>query len=181
MLVDLKTLSATKGPQRFDFRYGSDWWPDSPEFEQVKGFEGPLHVHMEIFRSGDRYVLEGHLRGTALLRCDRCLEMFPSRLDTTFRIFLVPGPAGGQEEMELTAEDLTVDFISDDQVDLDAVIREQVCLTLPVKLLCSAGCRGLCPVCGANLNQKPCACEVQEGGHPGLRRLRNLKLKEKEN
>ena len=45
-----------------------------------------------------------------------------------------------------------------DQVDLEPMVREAVVLALPLAPLCSDECRGLCPRCGADLNEGPCQC-----------------------
>ena len=41
-------------------------------------------------------------------------------------------------------------------------VREAVILELPMRFLCSEDCKGLCPLCGANLNRGPCACGDRE-------------------
>ncbi len=48
--------------------------------------------------------------------------------------------------------------LTDDEVDLEPMIRDTVVLELPQAPLCSGDCRGLCPTCGVNLNQESCSC-----------------------
>ncbi len=43
--------------------------------------------------------------------------------------------------------------------NLDELIREDILLSLPTKILCRDDCKGLCPYCGANLNEKQCGCK----------------------
>ena len=63
-------------------------------------------------------------------------------------------------------------------IDLTADIREAILLALPMNFVCSAGCRGLCVQCGANLNKAPCACAKHRQTIPwGM--LDQLKLKRK--
>lgn len=52
---------------------------------------------------------------------------------------------------------------------------EEFLLTLPVKPLCAADCRGICPQCGKNLNSGICSCAVQDGD-PRLEALRSFKV-----
>ena len=61
-------------------------------------------------------------------------------------------------------------------VDLDDLLRQQLYLSLPVKNLCAEECRGLCPGCGANLNQADCTCGAGEDRSPFavLRQLQAL-------
>jgi uncharacterized protein len=59
---------------------------------------------------------------------------------------------------ELSAEDLDVLYYDDFVVPFDPLIEEQLQLELPMKELCRADCRGLCPQCGADRNAAPCDC-----------------------
>ena len=45
------------------------------------------------------------------------------------------------------------------EIDLDPLLREQILLAVPGYPVCREGCRGLCTVCGANLNERECGCE----------------------
>ena len=67
-------------------------------------------------------------------------------------------PAARGEERELGRDDLETDVYDHDQIDLNALLETETTLGLPMKPLCSEGCRGLCPTCGANRNAAPCAC-----------------------
>jgi uncharacterized protein len=51
-------------------------------------------------------------------------------------------------------------------LNLDELIRQQVVMNLPIQILCDPVCRGLCPTCGANLNQGDCACEPDAAASP---------------
>jgi uncharacterized protein len=53
------------------------------------------------------------------------------------------------------ADELRTPYLKDDNLDLAAWSRDAVALALPDKILCRAGCAGLCPVCGKNLNEEP--------------------------
>jgi len=145
--------------------------------EQVLGLDGPLEVHMTLSREGRQYAVDGSLSGSVRARCDRCLEVYSHHVRSRFRLLLappLPEPVAG--DIALLEEDMSVEFLADEQVDMDQLVREQLYLALPVKFLCHEGCRGLCPVCGANLNYETCTCAVA-GGHPAFRKLEQLKVK----
>ena len=61
-------------------------------------------------------------------------------------------------------------------LDLGAICWEEFVLALPVNPLCRPDCKGLCPQCGANLNDGPCQCAPEEGD-PRMAVLRGLKLR----
>ena len=75
---------------------------------------------------------------------------------------------------EVGGDDLTTAFYRDDRIDLVQMIREQMFLAMPMKPLHSDDCKGLCPSCGANLNETTCGCR-NEWIDPRLAPLRDLK------
>jgi uncharacterized protein len=54
--------------------------------------------------------------------------------------------------------------LTGDEIDLEPLARDAVLLGLPLAPLCREECRGLCPVCGTDLNESPCTC--QPAGDP---------------
>ena len=176
MIIDLRTIPY--GTRRFEFCLEKDWWRSDEKNDQILGIDLPLEVRIKIYKAGDKYVLDGDLSGGLQVLCDRCLEHYHQDLKSEFRVFLaLPLPDMDRAEIELTEEDMEVGFIRGEEINLDEIIREQVYLSLPMKLLCKEDCLGLCPVCGNNLNKKRCHCR-REQGHPGFLKLKNLKLKE---
>lgn len=174
MIIDLRTVPA--GAKDFEFLLEKDWWRSDDEKDQVLAIDAPIEVKIRIYRSGDKYVLDGQLSGGLQVLCDRCLESYHRELRTVFRVFLaLPIGETDKTEIELAEEDLEVDFIMGEEIDLDEIIREQIYLSLPMKSLCSKNCLGLCPVCGSNLNDGDCQCKRGQG-HPAFLKLKRLKV-----
>ena len=123
--------------------------------------------------------LQGRVDTVLTLQCCRCLEPYSypltSRIDVTLfpETDIVP-----EEETELGREDLKASFFSGEEVDLSGLIREQIILGAPLNPLCRDLCKGLCPQCGANLNEGDCRCE-KETRQSVFDVLKNLKLNEK--
>ncbi len=175
MIIDLRTIP--QGPRNFELLLQQDWWHSDEQKDQILALDAPLEVKMRIYRAGDKYILEGNLSGGLQVRCDRCLESYHQDLRSPFRVFLaLPLREMDEAEVELMEEDLEVDFTRGGNIDLDEVLRGQIYLSLPMKSLCRENCLGLCPICGANLNERKCQCH-QEQGHPGLLKLKNLKIR----
>ena len=63
-------------------------------------------------------------------------------------------------EQAVGAEDFTLfyEHPATEELDITEDVRAEILLNLPVNLLCSPDCAGLCPVCGANRNTAPCSC-----------------------
>lgn len=174
MIVDLKSI--TDVPRRFDFVLESNWWQDDGDSGQVLGLDGELTCRINIVRAGVRYIIDGGLSGAFFSRCDRCLETYCRELDLNFRLFISSNyPEEAEGEVELSEDDLSVQFIKGDEVELNDIIKEQIYLSLPIKSLCRADCAGLCPVCGTNLNKAKCQCQRGKG-HIGFGKLKALIL-----
>ena len=77
-----------------------------------------------------------------------------------FAYTLIPAKAETREDLELTPEELEISYYQGDFIDLAPIICEQIILQIPIKVLCSEECKGLCPQCGANLNTSSCNCHL---------------------
>jgi uncharacterized protein len=138
---------------------------------------GPVELEFDIHKDKDKFRLEGHLRTELELACSRCVEPYRFAVDADFDQRYLPSSAASSElDNEVQEDDLETSYYSDDQIDLGELMREQFYLALPMKPLCSADCRGLCPQCGTNLNTGTCDCSpVWED--PRLAALKAIKEK----
>jgi len=137
-------------------------------------FPAAAEVRVDYYRAGRELFFTGHIAGSVVGHCARCLEPYTFDLDKDFFLVLVPRTELPQD-MDLRDEDLDLSFYQGDEIDLTPLVREQIILALPSRPLCREDCRGLCPQCGANRNVQPCTC-VEAGGDPRLAVLRNLKV-----
>ena len=97
-------------------------------------------------------------------------------VSASFRYTLVPAKAEeSREEIELSEEDLEYGYYEGEIVDCDPLIYEQIVLQIPIKVLCTEDCRGLCPDCGTNLNLEACNC-ASDRVDERLAVLKKLKL-----
>ncbi len=133
---------------------------------------GALDYHTSDFRQagnlkvrgvaelvGEEIRFRGHLETQVEATCDRCLGpvRFPvqSNFDLTYR----PMETIAREEViEVPADELEVGFFSGAGIDVADVVTEQVNLFMPMQMICSPECQGLCPTCGANRNLEACDC-----------------------
>lgn len=117
---------------------------------------------MEATNTGDAILVQGTAAGDATTQCARCLEDVTYGLEGDIEgYFLI----GGEEEAE-TPEDMEgdeFDFLPDNRkIDLVPLIVAALLLEVPLVPLCDDDCKGLCPQCGANLNEGPCGCSRDE-------------------
>lgn len=117
----------------------------------------PLQVDMTHMRSGKDLIFTGAIEGKLVGQCSRCLEECVLPVRREFSLVLSPKREFGRE-VELSADELSASFYSEDKVDLSALVHEETFLALPSRPLCREDCRGLCPQCGINLNLESCDC-----------------------
>jgi len=119
----------------------------------------PLQVNGVAELRGTEIHIRGRVATSLEASCDRCLASVAIPVERDFDLFYRPvSTIARAEEVELPEDELDVGFFSGDGVELADVVTEQVILSVPMKVICQAECRGLCPVCGANLNVGKCGC-----------------------
>ncbi len=120
---------------------------------------------------------KGNIDCSVWIHCARCLKEFRLPLRDEFEVVYVPlKEAPRQEEVELGREDMDVGFLGEDTIDLDELLNERIWLSLPMKPLCREDCKGLCPLCGKDLNEGDCGCS-REAIDPRFAVLKELKMK----
>ncbi len=97
---------------------------------------------------GNHLIVQGTIRTSGVYPCSRCLT--PVSVDRNETLSEVYGT-----EAELPDDVLPY---NGEYIDLTETIRETLILSEPMKVLCRPDCKGLCPQCGANLNEGPCSC-----------------------
>lgn len=127
--------------------------------------EGAVPARLDISRTTGGYSLRLRAEVPLAGPCVRCLERAEQPIAVDARE--VDQPGGG--------EDLSSPYVDGDELDLRAWARDALALALPVRIVCDEGCRGLCTVCGENLNGAP------DHGHepepdPRWAALRELRL-----
>ena len=118
----------------------------------------PVEVAFDIHKDKEKFRLVGRVKTELELLCSRCLEPFRFPVDAPFDVRLLPAATLAEGEHEVAEADLETSYYTDDQLDLNELLREQFYLALPMKPLCRDDCRGLCPQCGINLNTGSCDC-----------------------
>ncbi len=129
-----------------------------------------------------------HITGTVdaetELECCRCLRRFsfPVR-NAALDIDLIPEASlTGEAEHELGRSELDTEFYRGDEIEPEDLVREQILLAIPMVPVHRQDCKGLCPVCGADRNDKECGCrsDVPTGKESPFAVLKKIIKPEKE-
>jgi uncharacterized protein len=168
VIIDLATAPTHQKPLRAEFA------EDEIDLAGDGRLDGPAVFDGEIFRDESRTYVGGMITATVNTDCTRCLEPVTRSFEIPFRdIFVDADLETEKREIEVGEEDLDESLVIGGRIDLAEVVREQILLAMPERLLCSEDCRGLCPICGGNRNLIDCKCEDDEAD-PRWAALRNL-------
>lgn len=148
---------------------------------------GPIHVDAKLEKIERRVRVDAHGQAELTVPCRRCLSPVALDLPVDFELMLVPreeyaGDERGEKEENkgwvagsFGPGDAEEDVYTGKVIDLDPLVREQLVLALPAYPLCREDCKGLCLVCGTNLNERECGCD-RRVPDPRWAGLKNLKL-----
>src|SRR5262249_42604615 len=168
-------------PLHFDQEFppgALDFGPDATQ-------RGPLHAKGQADLveeiEGSRRVadirLRGKLKAAVEVSCARCLELV--RYDVNADLDLLYRPASADahpDEAAISEAETEIGFYQGEGIQLEDVLKEQVLLALPAKMLCRDDCKGLCPQCGKNWNHDTCDC-TQDRIDPRWAALESIKGK----
>ncbi len=107
----------------------------------------PVDVETTLEWVTDGLLAGGSISAPWRADCQRCLGPAQGRIDFEFRELFERQPRDGESYR-----------LGQDSIDMEPLVREAIMLELPLVPLCREGCAGLCPTCGADLNQGPCGC-----------------------
>ena len=156
-------------------RYERVYDPGAFATEHDFTIAAPVALAFEIFKDKAQFRLAGRVETVVELVCGRCLEPFMRPVDAPFDLRYQPHTHNaGEGEREIEEDDLSTAFYENDTIDLGQLMLEQFYLALPMKPLCREDCRGLCPICGTNVNRGACDCK-REWEDPRLSVLKALK------
>lgn len=115
---------------------------------------GPVSVELKVTNTGDAYLVAGSFSVDVQLRCSRCLEPLNTTLEASCEEEFLKTPHFGDEE-DLLEEHYVAEG---NELDTTNLIREALLISLPMKVVCSPDCPGLCPSCGEPLAAGECGC-----------------------
>ncbi|MFI5251506.1 MAG: YceD family protein [Bacteroidota bacterium] len=125
-----------------------------------EAFQTPVSLDVELEKSSRQLYLKSKIIADGIFICDRCLGEFKQTLSNQMNTVFVYNESDskdddGDEIRVITPETMSIDITDD--------VRQAIILAVPLKMLCSEDCKGLCPHCGVNRNIRSCKCrEIKE-------------------
>ncbi len=159
MFVDVSEIRNSPG-HRFHYDLTEEIKPVVVGNDEIR-FAKPLVVNLDILNTGKTLVFNGRIKGDTELVCSRCLETYPFHLDAGFTEEFCH--ASDLAELAESGQDTEEIHVYDgNRIKLEDIIIENIVLGIPMKSVCGENCRGLCAVCGANLNKEECDCKTED-------------------
>lgn len=113
-----------------------------------------LRIYLHLMEADHGFYAVGDISGIAVLNCHRCLTEFEYPLDIPVSTMVIL-----DQTEEFKDEDELIQVKPGDRyVNLTKLIKDAILLDLPVKIVCTEDCQGLCAQCGTNLNKDQCEC-----------------------
>ena len=115
-------------------------------------------IRLEIAnRENKRLLIRGTVDLMVMIPCGRCLEEVPTKIH--FDIDKeIPMETQKVDDEEMDDTDYLIGF----DLDVDKLIYQEILVNWPMKVLCKEDCKGICKVCGKNLNKGDCNCQRTE-------------------
>jgi len=166
MFISIQELE--RHPVDFDEHFAPGAIDIGSDFRQRSELHSEGRAQLVEERHGKHQVIRdirlgGKLQTTLEMACARCLEPVVQDVKREFELLYRPlGVDAGREELSVTGAEAEIGYYSGEGILLEDVLREQVLLAVPLKVICRQDCKGLCPQCGKNLNVGSCSCAEPE-------------------
>ena len=170
MKIDIKDLKEQVTHLDFSAK------PEEIGFNGEAFFDGPVKVSVEVHDMSERFRVIGRVSAKVTLDCGRCLKKFKLKMEPKFDVVhLKEAPEDEGEIPPGETDELPMDG---DIIDIGEDVRQTVLLELPMNPVCGKSCKGLCRICGSDLNKNKCGCDEQALNKP-FAGIKNILKKKK--
>ncbi len=137
---------------------------DSGEGEALEASD--LKGDVKVTRLNDGVLVQGEVEANVHLQCSRCLDDISlpvdARLEEQFQPTVDVETGHAITKIDNGEDDTTFQIDANHLMDLTEPVRQALLVALPMRPLCREDCKGLCAVCGANLNYVDCGHHQEE-------------------
>lgn len=175
MKLDINSIKKSDGETR-DLNFTLDIDGIESQNEGLT-FISPVDVGGRLYSIQEKLFISLNIKTDIEVNCGRCLEKYTHPFISNINAEFIHEDLAGDYDGEL---DLDTDIIyyHDNIINLEELIRENIIMNIPMKLLCEESCRGLCLSCGIKLEDHSCTCDTNqyedEQIDPRLAKLKKL-------
>lgn len=162
MIIQLATLSEGIHEYNFTVLHGEIFGNEKifpMHFSDAVTFEHPIYVVARIDKSTRQIRLQVRIQTQCDTSCDRCTDDFLFSVQGKYEVVYV----FNEQHIPNADEETEYVYLSEDKlhIDLTEDVRQTLLLSVPMKLLCTEDCPGVCTQCGKNLNNDSCSCNKE--------------------
>ena len=132
---------------------------------ELMQISGSVSIIGEVYNDNGRFNVTADISGTAKIHCYRCLKENSSSFSLNMEEIF---------ERDATNADEDSYLYSANTLDITQAVIDSIYLNISDRQLCSSDCKGLCSVCGGNLNEKTCRCTKEEEKESAFSSLKDL-------
>lgn len=137
-----------------DYKQEFEFYLEDSYKADIEGAD-KIFVKAKLWSERQQAMLRLEINADFLLQCDRCLDSFEKKV-----IISTEKPLAREYD---SLDDGEAFIISNNYtLDLGMQARDLIILEFPTKHVCREDCKGLCPVCGCNLNTSSCSCDIKQ-------------------
>lgn len=116
-------------------------------------FDGALKIKGSVYNNGQSLTLRANCSGVLKTQCARCLKDIDAEVEFPVEETLVH-----DDGTAVVSDDEDVILFEGYSFEIDDIVLNSFFLNTSMKYLCREDCQGLCPTCGADLNDGECGC-----------------------
>ncbi|MFA5524765.1 MAG: YceD family protein [Tissierellales bacterium] len=165
MKIDLSGL-IDRAVYKIDFEHSLDLTKIQSKTNEIV-LASPVEVEGSVYKTDEGMYLDAKISYEYYENCARCLKEFANKMETVLSGKLMETSQSSDTDEEI------VFYYDNNKVELTEQVLTSILLSIPMKSLCNDNCRGLCLVCGKDLNIEECNCNIQEVD-PRLAKLKDL-------
>ena len=154
MLVNLTDVFTNEGQvQERTVSYDADTFTSQSGTFSIKE-SSPVALRLSNIGQS-KALVQGTAKLTFALACDRCLQDVDYTFDLSFDNEVVSPDYAGDDTDEMDS----LEFMEGYHLNVDELVNNELLLDWPMKILCKDDCKGICRICGKNLNDGECGCD----------------------
>ena len=154
MLVNLTDVFTNEGQvQELTVSYDADTFTNQFGTFSIRE-KSPVVLRLSNI-GHSRALVQGNVHITFALACDRGLQDVDYTFDLSFDNEVVSPDYAGDDTDEMDS----LEFMEGYHLNVDELVNNELLLDWPMKILCKDDCKGICRICGKNLNDGECGCD----------------------
>jgi len=143
--------------KELDYSLQKDWVKSKIELPNTEyNFTENINITLTLSKINNIIELKGTITSVVNLICPSCLENFDNEFKHTLDLKVIRIPEKDNKIIDNEEENPDIYYFNGNTLDLEPIILSEIIVNYPYDMLCTESCKGLCHICGINLNKNSC-------------------------